>query len=139
MKALFSFCFMALSSIAFAQNDPLETDQGASNNYVTSTCRWVEDIPRRKPVIPTVELCGAGTPISELCMGYVVCDARNPEGAKFVRMATCSNETCGNNQAAACVAAAGYSSIVPNDENARDSVSERVRRRLGQPRQTLER
>jgi hypothetical protein len=75
------------------------------NPIVPETCEWVRDTPRR---IISVPGCGNNLPKKKACVGYVLCYQKS--GLKYVRMSTCSERNCGENDAVDCTKEIGYSS-----------------------------
>jgi hypothetical protein len=97
-------------------------------SYISSTCEWVEDIPRRVVMGP-----GCNSKNTKLCVGHVACE-RKDGGGKFIRVSTCSASNCGDNEASKCTSESGYSSKKPEDEENEDlsteveqSISNKVR------------
>lgn len=107
-----------VAAVAPAEEKPEENeDEKSPKNYLSKTCEWVKDLPRRLVNGPGEKGCKKESS-AMFCTGYVVCD-RKEGGGKFVRMSTCGPEFCGptKKDAISCTKQKTHFSYPPKDED----------------------
>lgn len=92
-------------------------------------CIWSKDLPRRIGRGPNNCSERAGRRSIGVCYGYVECHTGTVDapGIKFLRLATCSPDSCRNEDADNCVADQSFTSISLTEEDDASQVSDDLR------------
>ncbi|HXH74210.1 MAG TPA: hypothetical protein VNJ08_04550 [Bacteriovoracaceae bacterium] len=95
--------------------------------YDSSSCEWVEDLPRKIVKAPKSKNC---IDCVEICTGYVKCRPVNPDAPMFVRISTCDKSNCTKDSAKACTQQQNYYSVKPAD-GVEEVMTEEMRKAVG--------